>query len=78
MLDVSRDPFACYWGKCSPFETMSVRIPDELLRSNRDSLDVTFLGHDNRKLVLTLRRDLIDAYLLAVDSVSAEMRRLHY
>ena len=78
MLGVSRDPLACYWGRCSPFETMSVRIPDELLRSNRDSLDVTFLGHGNRKLVLTLRRDLIDAYLTAVDSVSAEMRRLRY
>jgi hypothetical protein len=55
-----------------------VRIPDVLLRANRDSLDVTFLGYGNRKHVLTLRRDLIDAYLSAVDSVSNELRRLHY
>ena len=75
MLGVSRDTYACYWGKCSPFETIGVRIPDEVLRASRDSVAVTLYGWSGRELTITVRRDLIDAYLAAVDSVSAALRK---
>jgi hypothetical protein len=77
MLGVSRDSHACYFGRCSPFETLSVRVPDEVLRTTRDSVTVTFYGSGNRQLMVTLRRGLIDPYLASVDSVSAALRRLH-
>ena len=75
MLGVSRDTYACHWGKCSPFETIGVRIPDDVLRASRDSVAVTLYGWSGRELTITLRRDLIDAYLAAVDSVSAALRK---
>jgi len=77
MLGISRDTYACYFGSCSPFETLAVRIPDDLLRANRDSVSVKFYGRDNRELIITVRRDLIDAYLARVDSVSATLRKLN-
>jgi hypothetical protein len=76
MLGVSRDPYACYFGRCSPFEMLAVRIPDELLRANRDSVTVTFYGGSNRKMMITVHRDLIEPYLASVDSVSSALRRL--
>lgn len=76
MMGVSRDPYACYFGRCSPFETLAVRIPDELLRANRDSVTVTFYGSSNRQMTITVRRDLIEPYLASVDSVSSALRRL--
>lgn len=75
MTGTSRDIYACYFGRCSPFETLGVRIPDELLRANRDSVAVRFYGRGGRELVVTVRRDLIDAYLSSVDSISAALRR---
>ena len=77
MIGVSRDAYACYFGRCSPFETLSVRVPDDVLRATRDSVTVTFYGSGNRQLLVTLRRDLIDPYLASVDSVSAALRKLH-
>jgi hypothetical protein len=71
----SRDLYACYFGKCSPFQTLGWRVPDDFLRASRDSLTVTLYGRDGRKLDLTVRRQLIDAYLAKVDSVSATLRR---
>jgi len=38
---------------------------------------VKFYGRDNRELIITVRRDLIDAYLARVDSVSATLRKLN-
>jgi hypothetical protein len=71
---VSRDVYACFYGSCSPFETRGVRVPDNLLRANRDSLAVRLYGRGGGELVLTLHRDVIDAYLAKVDSVSAALR----
>ncbi len=76
MMGVSRDTYACYFGRCSPFETLAVRIPDELLRATRDSVTVTFYGTQNRKMDVTVRRELIEPYLASVDSVTAALRRL--
>jgi hypothetical protein len=75
MLGISRDSYACYFGKCSPPQSLGVRIPDEMLRANRDSAAVTFYGRDGRVMVLPIRRELIDAYLAKVDSVSSALRK---
>jgi len=76
LTGISRDLHSCVGGKpCSPPETFGALIPDELLRSSRDSLAVTFYGRGTRELLITLHRDLIDAYLGRVDSVVAVMRK---
>jgi len=76
MIGVSRDIYHCYFGeKCSPYETFGARIPDKILRANRDSVAVTFYSSEGRKLIVTVQRNLIDAYLAAVDSVSTALRK---
>jgi len=76
LTGISRDVHACVGGRpCSPPETFGALVPDELLRSTRDSLVVTFYGRGSRELLITLHRDLIDAYLGRVDSVVAVMRK---
>jgi hypothetical protein len=70
------DPYSCFYGKeCSPMVTVGVRVPDSLLRANRDSLVVTFYPRVLEPWTITLRRDLITAYLKKVDSVVAELRK---
>jgi len=75
LTGVSRDSRACAGGPCLPMETFGARIPDGLLRSNRDSLPVKFLSRDGREVLVTLHRDLINVYLASVDSVSHALRR---
>ena len=71
----SSDAQACFYGThCSPVDAVGVRLPDALLRANRDSLVVTF-DATRDPWTITLRRELIAAYLTAVDSVVAEMRK---
>ena len=71
-----RDPYSCFYGKrCSPMVTVGVGVPDSLLRANRDSLVVTFLPRVDEPWTITLRRELITAYLTKVDSVVAELRK---
>jgi hypothetical protein len=71
-----RDVYACFDGNdCSPMVTVGVRIPDALLRANRDSLVVTFFPSVLENWTITLRRELIAAYLTKVDSVVADMRK---
>jgi hypothetical protein len=73
---VQRDPYSCFYGKdCSPMVTVGVRVPDSLLRANRDSLVVTFFPRVLDPWTITLRRELIAAYLKKVDSVVAELRK---
>ena len=73
-LGASRDIYACRFGACSPFETLGWRIPDDLLRSNRDSIEVRFIGRSGRDMRLVVGRDLIRAYLAMVDSVSVTLK----
>ena len=69
-----KDVYACFYGQtCSPMVAEGVRIPDALLRANRDSLVVTFYPSLQQPWSLTLRRELINAYLEKVDSVAAVM-----
>ena len=72
----AHDVYACVGGSpCSPPETFGAYIPDPVLRSERDSLAVTFYDPAHRKLVITVRRNVIDSYLRVLDSVVAVMRR---
>jgi len=76
LTGISRDVHWCVGGRpCSPPETFGAFIPDALLRSNRDSIAVTFYNRRGRELLITLHRDLIDAYLGRLDSVVAVMRK---
>jgi hypothetical protein len=77
LTGISRDVQSCVGGRpCSPPETFGALIPDALLRSSCDSLAVTFYNHrSGRQLLITLHRDLIDAYLGRLDSVVAVMRK---
>jgi len=75
LTGIARDVTACVGGRpCSPPETFGAFIPDAVLRSNRDSLAVTFYDRAGRRLLITLHRDLIEAYLGRLDSVVAVMR----
>jgi hypothetical protein len=73
---ISRDPYYCASGGdvCSPYETFGALVLDKVLRANRDSLPVTFYGRNGALLNVTLHRDVIDAYLTTVDSVSSALR----
>jgi hypothetical protein len=71
-----RDDYACFYGKtCSPMTTVGIRIPDSLLRENREGLEVMFYPRVQDPWSLYLRRELISAYLIKVDSVVKAMRR---
>jgi hypothetical protein len=74
-LGTSRDVFACYYGKCSPFVTLGWRLTDEMLRGARDSLVVQFHGRQGREMSIAVPGTLIAAYLTAVDSVTASLRK---
>jgi hypothetical protein len=75
LTGIARDVYSCAGGSpCSPPETFGAFIPDALLRSHRDSLAVTFYNGRGRELLITLHRDLIEAYLGRLDSVVAVMR----
>ena len=63
------------WPKCSPLMVRTVRVPDDLLRANRDSLAVRFYGRAGSELIIAIHRDLIDSYLQKFDSVSAALRK---
>lgn len=69
------DPYNCFYGShCTPMTAIGVRLPDALLRAHRDSLVVTFLPSGRDPWAVTLRRELIAAFLTKVDSVVGEMR----
>lgn len=73
---INTDVYSCFFGSaCSPTVTLGVSVPDSLLRTNRDSLMVTFIPHVYEPWVITLRRELIAEYLTKVDSVVAEMQK---
>ena len=71
-----RDAHSCQGTlTCSPKEAFTYRLPDELLRANRDSISVRLSGRAGSDLILTVPRAIIDPYLATVDSVSARLRR---
>jgi hypothetical protein len=71
-----RDVYSCFYADgCSPMTTLGVRLPDSLLRANRDSLVLMFFPNVGEPWTITVRHELIAAYLTKVDSVVAEMRK---
>jgi len=62
-------------SNCSPYETFNARIPDEFLKAGHDSLVVKLYSRNGREEILTLHRDVIDAYLEKVASVSEALRK---
>lgn len=73
---VRADDNACNRTRtCSPMHALGVVLPDTLLRSRRDSLVVSFSGPAVHDWTLSFRPELVTAYLRAVDSVSASLRR---
>ena len=69
------DRLACNRGEsCAPMSIVTVQMPDALLRQHRDSLVVTFSGGKDGDWSVKLDRELVDAYLHAVDSVAASRR----
>ena len=72
---LARDVHYCLgWPRCSPRETGGARVPDSVLRANRDSVSLRFYDRYATEMILTLRRDVIDPYLRTVDSVAAALR----
>ena len=76
VLGSARDEYFCDGGgkTCSPYESFRVRVPDSLLRANRDSITVRLYGVGS-EFVISVNRAVIDPYLAAVDSVSAALRK---
>lgn len=70
-----RDMDACRFGECSPQSTVGVGVSDEILRENKDKFVVQFRPRGERPWEVTVRADLIEAYLAAVDSVTASVKK---
>ena len=72
-----RDSRACE-GKmgCTPFSTLSARLPDDLLRRSREDIVLKVLQRDGTAEVITIGRDLIDAYLTRVNYVAASLSKM--
>jgi hypothetical protein len=76
MSGVGQDDFACAFpGGCTPLQTFGARLPDQLLRAVRDSIQVRFYSLDGVHIDIALQHWLTDAYLSTVDSVITELRR---
>ena len=72
----TKDEQNCFGGKgCAPEEYFSARIPDDVLRANLDGVSVKFLTKSGNELEYTVRREVVDAYLVAVDSVRAAFKK---
>ncbi|MEP6781818.1 MAG: hypothetical protein ABJC26_18100 [Gemmatimonadaceae bacterium] len=72
---VSRDIWNCKGAKtCSPYETFSARVSDNLLRSVSDSLVIKVRASNGSEEIVNISHDLIKAYLKTVDSLSSSRR----
>lgn len=72
---LSRDVHHCEGDNhCSAYETLNARIPGEFLRASRDSIVVKLHGRGGREESITLHREMIDAYLEKLATVSAALQ----
>lgn len=75
-VGTDKDVDACRFDNlCSPRETIGLGVPDEWLRQHRDSLVVTLRPRTGQNWTIRLDRSVIDAYLTAIDSVSASLKK---
>jgi hypothetical protein len=70
------DPDACRFNHvCSPSHTVGLGVSDEWLRQHRDSLVVTFRPRTGQNWTVRIDGPVINAYLNAIDSVSASLKK---
>ena len=70
-----RDVDACRFGACTPNMAAGLAVSDEFLREHRDSLVVTLRPKTGRNWSIRLDGAVIGAYLSAIDSVSATLKK---
>lgn len=70
-----RDVDACRFGPCTPIMAAGLAVSDEFLREHRDSLVVTLRPKTGRTWSIRLDGAVIGAYLTAIDSVSATLKK---
>jgi hypothetical protein len=69
------DPNACLKGPpCSPYRSVTLGIPDSVLRNSPDGMVVLFERHTPTQWTIVLSAKMVATYLSAVDSVSAARR----
>jgi len=61
-------------GTCTPNRYYSASVRDDFLRKQKENLAVMFYLDNGTDFTLTVKKDLIDAYLAIVDSVSTANR----
>ncbi|MHB8839466.1 MAG: hypothetical protein ACYC7F_11005, partial [Gemmatimonadaceae bacterium] len=71
----ARDDQNCLNGRCAPTSTVGARVPDDALRKAKEDVQVKFITGSGAEIVFTARRPLVDAYLAAVDSVVAALKK---
>lgn len=70
------DMDACRFDNvCSPRETVGLGVSDDWLRQHRDSVVVTLRPRAGQNWTIRLDKSLIDAYLTAIDSASAALKK---
>ncbi len=71
----ARDDQNCLNGQCAPTSTVGARIPNDALRKETGDVAVKFITSSSAEIVFTARRPLVTAYLAAVDSVVAALKK---
>jgi len=65
----------CYNGVCMPNSTIGARFQDDLLRSSKEDLLVTFFTTGGSKYPITVRKGVVDLFLTTMDSVIAAQKK---
>lgn len=72
---IINDTQNCYNGVCMPNATIGARFQDDLLRSSKEDLLVTFYTTGGSTYPITVRRAVVDQYLTTLDSVIAAQKK---
>jgi hypothetical protein len=65
----------CYNGVCMPNATIGARFLDDLLRSSKEDLLVTFFTTGGSRYPITVRKAVVDLYLTTMDSIIAAQKK---
>lgn len=65
----------CYNGVCMPNSTIGARFLDDLLRSSKEDLLVTFFTTGGSNYPITVRKAVVERYLVTMDSVIAAQKK---
>lgn len=74
-VSYATDTQNCLEGTCTPGSTLGARFLDGLLRGSKEDVAVKFITSGGTDFTVTLRRNLVDSYLAAVDSVIASLKK---